>query len=193
MKRPLDWGLIAQNKWFHQTCYTEVFIDDCYQKFFAVEPGDVVLDVGASVGPFSWSIADAGPAQVYCVEAHPELYKTLVTNLTDVGVPVTTINAGMGPQDGVNYLAGIFDPDKNTHTDGTDGHMMETISFQTLIKQHGITHIDFLKTAANSQHRNLVVNTGTNQRQTQSIALWVEWQLGSQKVLRVMRGMDVGR
>jgi len=146
MKRPLDWGLIARNKWFHQTCYTEVFIDDCYQRFFRVEPGDVVLDVGASVGPFSWSILDAGPAQVYCVEAHPELYKTLVTNLTDVGVPVTTINAGMGPRDGVNYLAGIFDPDKNTHTDGTDGHMMETISFRTLIKQYDIQQIDFLKT-----------------------------------------------
>jgi FkbM family methyltransferase len=145
-KRPLDWGLIAQNKWFHQTCYTEIFIDDCYQRFFRVEPGDVVLDVGASIGPFTWNILDQQPARVVCVEAHPELYNTLVENLSHVDTPVTTINLAMGRQDGVNCVVGLFDPDKNTHTDGTNGVMMQTISFQTLIEQHGITQIDFLKT-----------------------------------------------
>ena len=146
MKRALDWGMIARNKWFHQTCYTEIFIDDCYQRFFKVEAGDVVLDVGASIGPFSWSIQSAQPAHVYCVEAHPDLYQTLVSNLSDADVPVTTLNVGIGPQDGINYLAGLFDPDRQAHSDGTDGVMLETITFQTLIKQHGITHIDFLKT-----------------------------------------------
>lgn len=146
MKKTLDWGMIADNKWFHNTCYTEIFIDDCYQKFFRVEPGDVVLDVGASIGPFSWSILDARPAHVYCVEAHPELYKTLVSNLSGTDVPVTTMNLGMGPRDGTNYMAGMFDPDKLTHSDGTDGTTMETVTFKTLIERHGITHIDFLKT-----------------------------------------------
>jgi len=146
MKKPLDWGLIAQNKWFHQTCYTEIFIDDCYQRFFRVEPGDVVLDVGASIGPFSWSILDAQPAHVYCVEANTDLYQTLVKNLSDIDVPVTAMNLGMGPRDGVNYLAGLFDPDKQAHSDGTDGITMETISFRSLIERYGITKIDFLKT-----------------------------------------------
>ena len=146
MKKPLDWGMIADNKWFHNTCYTEIFIDDCYQKFFPVEPGDVVVDVGASIGPFSWSILDARPAHIYCVEANADLYQTLVSNLSGTDVPVTTMNLGMGPRDGANYLAGMFDPAKQTHSDGTDGTVMETITFKTLIKRHGITHIDFLKT-----------------------------------------------
>ena len=146
MKRPLNWGKLAENKWFHHTCYTEIFIDDCYQKFFKVEPGDVVLDVGASIGPFSWSVLDARPSHIYCVEAHPDLYQTLVANLSNTNVPVTTVNVGMGPRDGVNYLSGMFDPNKQSHSDGTDGVTMETISFKTLIEQHGITKIDFLKT-----------------------------------------------
>lgn len=146
MKKTLDWGLIAENKWFHTTCYTEIFIDDCYQRFFRVEPGDVVLDVGASIGPFTWSILESQPAQVYCVEANPDLYQTLVSNLSHSNVPVTTMNLGMGNADGINYLSGMFDPNKQTHSDGTDGKEIETIAFKTLIEKHHIQQIDFLKT-----------------------------------------------
>jgi hypothetical protein len=145
-KKTLNWGKISENSWFRQTCYTEIFVDDCYQRFFKVEPGDVVLDVGASIGPFSWSILDANPAQIFCVEAHLELYQTLVENLSNVTVPVTAVNRGIGPSDGKNYLAGMFDPDKQAHSDGHDGAIMETITFQSLIDSYSIAKIDFLKT-----------------------------------------------
>lgn len=146
MKRPLDWGMIAQNKWFHQTCYKEIFIDNCYQRFFSVEPGDVVMDVGASIGPFSWSILESRPSRLYCVEAHPELYQTLAANLADVDVPVTLVNMGLGPADGRHYLSGLFDPNKQSHSDGTDGVTLETVRFRTLIDRLNIDRIDFLKT-----------------------------------------------
>jgi 2-polyprenyl-3-methyl-5-hydroxy-6-metoxy-1,4-benzoquinol methylase len=44
----------------------EIFEDKCYEQFFEVEEGDTVLDVGASVGPFTYSILHKKPKQVYC-------------------------------------------------------------------------------------------------------------------------------
>jgi len=144
-KNELDWGLIAQNE-FAKTCFhKEIFEDDCYQRFFKVEPGDVVLDVGASVGPFTYSILDSNPKQVYCLEPHPELYKTLNKNVGD-NENVKTFNLGMSSADGVNYLCGMFDETTHNMTNGNDGKMIETISFETLIKENNITEIDFLKT-----------------------------------------------
>ena len=34
----------------------EIFEQQCYEKFFEVEECDIVLDIGASLGPFTYSI-----------------------------------------------------------------------------------------------------------------------------------------
>lgn len=141
-----DWGKIGNNAWFKGTVSKEIFTDNVYQKFYPVEPGDVVLDVGASVGPFSWSIVDKKPKQIYCLEPEAELYTTLVKNLSTVDIPTVAINKGLGAKDGINYLAGLYDETKTAITDGTDGSMIDTIKFSTLIQENNITQIDFLKT-----------------------------------------------
>jgi len=144
-KNSLDWGLIAQNDFARTVFHKEIFEDDCYQKFFKVESGDVVVDVGASVGLFTYSILDVKPKQVYCLEPHPELYKTLNKN---VGIEhnVKTFNLGLSSADGINYLCGLFDQNKAEMSNGNDGVMLETIAFDTLVKDNNITQIDFLKT-----------------------------------------------
>ena len=43
----------------------EIFEQKCYEKLFEVEEGDVVLDIGASVGPFTYSILHKNPKQVF--------------------------------------------------------------------------------------------------------------------------------
>jgi FkbM family methyltransferase len=109
-----------------------------------VEPGDVVLDVGASVGPFAWKIAKKNPKHIYCLEPEPDLFRTMQKNL--VGAPVTYINRGIGAQDGTNYMVGMYEAHKTDMSDGTDGCMLDTIRFKTLIQDHNISQIDFLKT-----------------------------------------------
>ena len=146
MKNNLDWGKLANNRWFHNVVIQEVFIDDAYQKFFKVEPNDVVLDVGASIGPFTWSIADKNPKQIYCLEPELDLYQTLVGNVEKLNVPVVTINKGLSSDNGLNYLCGVFDENKIEISNGNDGSIFETISFATLIAENDITQIDFLKT-----------------------------------------------
>ena len=143
-EQEFDWGKIGLNPWFRDTVNAEVFVDDAYERFYPVEPGDVVLDVGASVGPFAWKIAKKNPKHIYCLEPEPDLFRTMQKNL--VGAPVTYINRGIGAQDGTNYMVGMYEAHKTDMSDGTDGRMLDTIRFKTLIQDHDISHIDFLKT-----------------------------------------------
>lgn len=146
VSQQFDWGKIAMNPWFHRVVNAEVFVDDAYERFYPVESGDVVLDVGASVGPFAWKIAKKKPARIFCLEPEPDLFRTLQKNVHDTDVPVTCLNLGLGARDGVNYLSGMFDPNRTDMSDGTDGRTVNTIRFETLIREHHITRIDFLKT-----------------------------------------------
>ena len=141
-----DWGKFNNNDWFRNIVSNEIFKDNVYQRFYPVEEGDVVLDVGASVGPFSWSISDKRPSKIYCLEPETDLFKTLVKNLATIDVPLIAINKALGARDGVNYLAGLYDETKRGITDGTDGSMIDTIKFSTLVRENNIKQIDFLKT-----------------------------------------------
>jgi FkbM family methyltransferase len=145
VKHEFDWGISADNAWFHATVMKEIFVDDVYQKFFDVRPGDVVVDIGANAGPFTWSIVPKQPSRVICMEPHEKLVPVLTKNLSRTGLDVTVINKALGPRDGQNYIAGLYDPDKQAHSDGTDGTVLDTIKFSTLIREQNLTHIDFLK------------------------------------------------
>ena len=45
----------------------ETFIQDQYEHIYPVKEGDVVLDLGASIGIFTWKIMDRA-AKVYAIE-----------------------------------------------------------------------------------------------------------------------------
>ena len=142
----IDWGMIQSNPWFHRVVYDEVFDKDVYQMHFAVEPGDVVVDVGASIGPFLWKIQNQQPAHVYCLEPESTLFGTLQRNAHASGLPTTLINRAMSTTTGRGPVTGLFDPGKIDMSDGHDIRDTDSITFQALIAQHGIDRIDFLKT-----------------------------------------------
>jgi FkbM family methyltransferase len=120
---------------FHKESITqEIFVDKCYEKFFEVEEGDVVLDIGASVGPFTYSILNKKPKHVFCFEPSESEFTTLVNNT--LGYPVTHINKGIS---NVNSVV------MNDHLFGGEDQM-ESITFKKFIDLYGIEKIDFLKT-----------------------------------------------
>jgi len=120
---------------YHKDSITqEIFIDKCYEKFFEVEEGDIVLDIGASVGPFTYSILNKKPKHVFCFEPSESEFKTLVGNT--LGYPVTQINKGIS---NVNSVV------MNDHLFGGEDQM-ESITFLKFIDLYGIDKIDFLKT-----------------------------------------------
>ena len=56
--RTLTSGDITKNysQWHKDAITQEIFQDKMYEKFFDVEEGDLVVDFGASIGPFTYSI-----------------------------------------------------------------------------------------------------------------------------------------
>jgi 16S rRNA A1518/A1519 N6-dimethyltransferase RsmA/KsgA/DIM1 with predicted DNA glycosylase/AP lyase activity len=94
-----DWGWMAEGDAFHQKAITfEIFEQNLYEKFFEVQKGDIVLDIGASVGPFTYSILDKKPSHIFCIEPSPIEHPTLEKN-TENG-PVTIIKKAITPTDG---------------------------------------------------------------------------------------------
>ena len=143
----LNWGMIQANSWFHNQVYDEIFAQDVYQKFFPVEAGDTVVDVGASLGPFLWKIADRKPEHVYCLEPEPSLFQTLEKNSKKLSVPATLINRALGSSNGVNMVSGLFDPGRIDMSDGhSDRKAIPTTTFTSLLATYDIKKIDFLKT-----------------------------------------------
>ncbi len=112
----------------------EIFIDGCYEKYFDVKEGDIVVDIGASVGPFTYSIMNKKPKHVFCLEPSEREMKTLVRNT--IGYPVTQINKGISDKCAVVETNMMF---------GGESHM-ESITFKKFIELYGLNKIDFLKT-----------------------------------------------
>ena len=62
-----------------------------------------------------------------------------------------------------------------------------------LVQAAAQSDIDFLKAAANTQHRHTLGNAGANQWQGEGVALRVQRQFGAQHLLLEMAGMHIGR
>ena len=132
-----DWGFMDDNNSFseyHKKAITEeIFNNNIYEKMFKVEEGDVVMDIGSSIGPFTKSIIHKNPKHVYCVEPSQVEFKTLVKNT--FGGPVTLINKGVGSTNGIIESNQLFGGE----------NFMEVITFGKLLDLYNVDKIDFLK------------------------------------------------
>lgn len=112
----------------------EIFESRCYEKYFEVNEGDIVVDIGASVGAFTFSILHKKPKHVFCLEPSEKEIKPLVKNT--IGYPVTVINKGISDINSVVETGMMF---------GGETHM-ESMTFKKFIDLYGLEKIDFLKT-----------------------------------------------
>ena len=125
---------------FRETVEKEIFIDKIYERHVKVEEGDVVFDIGASLGPFTFSILDRNPSHVFVFEPSYEEFKTLVLNTRHGNV--THINKGISSIVGEFNFTDVFDL--------TGNHKLYSTTFKKVIDNYNITKIDFLKTDCES-------------------------------------------
>ena len=125
---------------FRETVEKEIFVDKIYERHVQVEEGDVVFDIGASLGPFTFSILDKTPSQVFVFEPSYEEFKTLVLNTRHGNV--THINKGIGNTVGEFNFTGVFDL--------TGNYKLYSTTFKKVIEDYNIQKIDFLKTDCES-------------------------------------------
>ena len=135
----LDWGWMDKDtdlaKYHKNSIINEIFKRKIYEEIYQVKKGDVVVDIGASIGPFTHSILDTNPKMVYVLEPSTSEFETITKNLDD-NSNVTLINKGITYRDNViksNMMFGGED-----EFDGT--------KFSSFVRDNNIDYIDFIKT-----------------------------------------------
>jgi FkbM family methyltransferase len=123
------WGDVSEV--FKKLNTEEFNLHNIYEKFFTVEEGDIVVDIGASIGPFTYSILKNKPKHCWVVEPLDNQFEVLKQNL--IGSPVSFIKAA------------ITDVKKvKIEWDGNVAYP-RTLTFNEFITENGLNKIDFLK------------------------------------------------
>lgn len=130
-----DWGFFNEDPNFKRLVEREIFEENIYEKLFEVKEGDVVLDLGSSVGPFAKSILDKKPKHIYCVEPSEQEFYTLEKNMK--GHNVTCIKKAISNNDNFNM--------ENEEVYGSN-KKIDNITFKKLLSDFDIQKIDFIKT-----------------------------------------------
>jgi FkbM family methyltransferase len=125
-----NWGPTSER--FKKQVIDEIFngVND-YEKLFEVEEDDIVIDIGSTVGEFTYRILDKKPKHCYVVEPVSVFFDTLIENLR--GHPVSFTNAAI-----------TSDKYCKINWDGYD-ESVNTLTFNEFIKLNRLEHIDFLK------------------------------------------------
>jgi FkbM family methyltransferase len=129
-----DWG--ENNEWYKKQMIIEFFSNEnIYEKVFKVEENDVVMDIGASLGPWSFLLKDRNIKHLYCIEPAKGQIEALKNNVKDI--PNTIIQNVLGEND--TPVQEIF---------GVDGNMeiVKSKTFMQIVDEYDIKKIDFLKT-----------------------------------------------
>jgi FkbM family methyltransferase len=124
-----DWG--GRSDWYIKQAEEEIFEGNTYERFFEVEEGDIVVDLGASLGPFTYKILPKNPKQCYVVEPISRQIEILKRN---VG------------QENVRIIQGAITDKKKIEITWDDmTEIVPTFSFREFLDEYKINNIDFLK------------------------------------------------
>lgn len=132
--------------------YKEIYLEGIYIDIFNTRKDLVVVDVGANIGCVTQYMRDHAKV-VYAIEPSTEHHEALKKNVEfNEWTNVVPINAAIADKDGEMTLK--LNPYNRTchhlewdgvSKDTLPGETVKTISFETLIKEHNIEKIDFVK------------------------------------------------
>ncbi len=131
-----DWGDL--NEEYIALFTNENFIHRAYEKHREVKPNDIVFDIGANYGSFTYSILDKKPKEVYCIEPSDTIIDSLQKNVSHG--PVTFINKAIADKEETKLI-----PENEVYIYDHKGSLYSTTTFEKIIKDYNISKIDFLK------------------------------------------------
>lgn len=140
MKSEFDWGYDNPHL---EEIHQEIFTDNIYEKIYSVKDKDIVLDIGASVGPFTWSVMDRA-SKVIALEPSVHCVPFLEKNTKGYDNVFIEPKA-IGKWDGKTTTANLA----QFHTNGNmyvSGESIPTISLGSIIEKYNLDKIDFIKT-----------------------------------------------
>lgn len=113
----------------------EIEVQNIYEKYFSVEEGDIIVDVGANIGIFSKKFKDKA-SKVYALEPDP-LFLNELHEINGIEV----IPVGISYKDGESLIKS----DGHANSIGNGDISIRTIKFTTFLQTYNIERIDFLK------------------------------------------------
>lgn len=124
-----NWG--KKSEWYVSQAIQEIFENNTYERFFEVEENDIVVDLGASLGPFTFKILSKNPKFCYVVEPLSYQIKVLKENVGYHNVKI---------------IQGAI-TDKKKIEISWDGitEIVPTFTFKEFLNENNISKIDFLK------------------------------------------------
>ncbi len=171
-----DWG--NTNEWYRKTIKDEIFENRIYEKLFKVSEGDIVVDFGASIGPFGYTLRDRGIAHLYSFEPSFMFLPILNKNLENI--PNTIIPKAISDVDGLSESFVFLDEQGQNFE-------VPSMTFKNFIDTFKIEKIDFLKTDCEGGEYN-IFNIENMHWLKQNLGYAVgEWHLNSQETKRKFR------
>jgi len=129
-----DFGNIGDKDPHFVNCLQKEFFDrNQYEKFVEVKEGDVVLDIGASIGPFLYNIRDKKVSKVIAIEPMSSYHDLLEKNAGNL--PLTLHKNAIGSKSDEDLALKWSALTEN----------VKTISFKDIVKRNNLTQIDYLK------------------------------------------------
>ena len=147
-KRKFNWG--SDTSGFRSIVEDEIFKDNCYEAVYPVKEGDVVLDIGASLGPFTWNVADRA-SKVVALEPSAKCLPLLEENTKDF-LNVFVEPQALGKWDGNLNVDKLGDFEKGNNYHSND---VPCITLKSLCKKYALDKIDFIKTDCEGGEYNL--------------------------------------
>jgi FkbM family methyltransferase len=164
-----DWGKSLKED--VEVINYEIFLTNIYQKYFDVKDGDIIVDIGANVGAFPYSIKDKNPSRVYCIEPSKNLIKTLKKNLSDM--PVTYINKAIS-----DVTLDNKKKDESLRIFVDESEHYNAITFADFIREHDIEKIDFLKIDCEGSEVHIFNKENLSFIKNNVKHIVIEWHLG---------------
>lgn len=135
-----DWGKFSPD--LISSLKKEFGRDNIYERFIQVKENDIVVDVGASVGPFTYSILSKNPKSIYCIEPSKDLFCSLVRNTSKFSTKIPIVYVNQAICDGKTEDVKVFSGNENVYGGIND---FDYLSFSDFIEQYDIQYINFLK------------------------------------------------
>jgi autotransporter strand-loop-strand O-heptosyltransferase len=169
-----EWGWMKDNLNQKEILIKEIFEDRIYEKVFEIENGDIVVDIGSSVGPFVYSSSDK-IGHAYCLEPSDVEFDTLELNMKNI--PSTCLKMGIGKENGFIYSDYIYG----------EQSQMESITFKHFVEKYNIEKIDFLKTDCEGGEYDIFTEDNIDWIKKNIKKISGEWHLGPQDLKNKFR------
>ncbi len=130
----------------------EIFFNQVYISKVKIDPGDIVVDIGANIGIFSVYAVFQGASQVYAYEPFLENIKLIKKNQKLNGFSnIVSVQAAVSSKKGRSKLyLGSVDSGNLLFNHNTEGRLSKyievfTVTLEDIFKTHRLHRIDFLK------------------------------------------------